>query len=260
MKKGKVYLVGAGPGDPKLLTLYGLECIQKADVISYDRLVNKELLKHAKEDCELIYSGKRPGKHHLIQDEINHLLVDQAMKGKIVTRLKGGDPFVFGRGGEEAEFLARHGISFEVVPGVTAGIAASAYAGIPVTHRDYATSFAMVTGHGRVEKGSEFLNWEALAKGIDTIAFYMGVNNLSNICKNLISHGKKATTPVAVIHWGTTSVQRTVTGTLETIEEIVSKHQISHPSIILVGEVVQMREKIHWFEENHAEALVKAMA
>jgi uroporphyrin-III C-methyltransferase len=259
MKKGKVYLVGAGPGDPKLLTLYGLECIQMADVISYDRLVNKELLKHAKKDCELIYSGKRPGKHHLIQDEINQLLVDHAMKGKIVTRLKGGDPFVFGRGGEEAAFLARHGIPFEVVPGVTAGIAASAYAGIPVTHRDYATSFAMVTAHGCVEKGSEFLNWEALAKGIDTIAFYMGVNNLSTICRNLIFHGKKATTPVAVIHWGTTSVQRTVTGTLETIEEIVSKGQISHPSIILVGEVVQMREKIHWFEENHAEALAMAM-
>jgi uroporphyrin-III C-methyltransferase len=260
MKKGKVYLVGAGPGDPKLLTLYGLECIQKADVISYDRLVNKEILKYAKEGCELIFSGKRPGNHHLIQDEINQLLVDQALKGKVVTRLKGGDPFVFGRGGEEAEYLANHGIAFEVVPGVTAGIAASAYAGIPVTHRNYATSFAMVTGHGCTERGSDFLNWEALAKGIDTIAFYMGVSNLSNICKNLMTHGKRAATPVAVIHWGTTSVQRTVTGTLETIEEIVAKHEISHPSIILVGEVVQMREKIQWFEENQTEALAMAMA
>lgn len=260
MKKGMVYLVGAGPGDPKLLTLYGLECIQKADVISYDRLVNKELLKFAKEGCELIFSGKCPGKHMMIQDEINQLLVDEALKGKIVTRLKGGDPFVFGRGGEEAEFLVKHGIRFEVVPGVTAGIAASAYAGIPVTHRDYATSFAMVTAHGRIEKGNEFLNWDALAKGIDTIAFYMGVSNLPTIRTQLIAHGRSADTPVAVIHWGTTAVQRTVTGTLETIEEIVKQQQISHPSIILVGEVVRMREKIQWFEENQTEALAMAMA
>lgn len=156
MKDGIVYIVGAGPGDPKLITVYGLECIQKGDIIAYDRLVNPALLDFAKKDAELVYCGKLPGKHHLIQDEINALLVEKAQQGKIVTRLKGGDPFVFGRGAEEAEILKNHGIAYEIVPGITAGIAAPAYAGIPVTHRDFATSFALVTGHGREEKGQDF--------------------------------------------------------------------------------------------------------
>jgi uroporphyrin-III C-methyltransferase len=249
LTKGNVYLVGAGPGDPKLITVYGLECIQKSDVILYDRLVNKKLLDHARPEAELIFCGKLPGKHELIQEQIHELLVEKALEGKVVTRLKGGDPCVFGRVGEEAEVLADHDITFEIVPGITAGIAAPAYAGITVTHRDYASSFAIVTGHGRAEKQEDHLNWAALAQGIDTIAFYMGVGNLHYICKKLIENGKKADTPVAVIQWGTTEKQKTITGTLSSIEKSVQQAGIKHPSIIIVGEVVNLRKKIKWFEE-----------
>ncbi|AMO33126.1 uroporphyrinogen-III C-methyltransferase [Lysinibacillus sp. fkY74-1] len=250
MKDGIVYIVGAGPGDPKLITVYGLECIQKADIIAYDRLVNPALLDFAKKDAELVYCGKLPGKHHLIQDEINALLVEKAQQGKIVTRLKGGDPFVFGRGAEEAEILKNHGISYEIVPGITAGIAAPAYAGIPVTHRDFATSFALVTGHGREEKGQDFLNWPALATGIDTVAFYMSVGNIAYIARKLIENGRKATTPVAVIEWGTTAQQRTITGQLDEIANIIEREGYHNPSMIVVGDVVNVREKIQWFEEQ----------
>jgi uroporphyrin-III C-methyltransferase len=249
MEPGKVYLVGAGPGDPKLLTVYGLECIQKSDVIAYDRLVNPKLLEYAKDTAELIYCGKSPGKHHLIQEEIHTLLVNKSMEGKTVTRLKGGDPCVFGRVGEEAAVLAEHGIQYEIVPGVTAGIAAPAYAGIPVTHRDYASSFAIVTGHGRDSKGEDHLNWSALAQGIDTVAFYMGVGNLAYICQQLIVHGRKSKTPVAIIEWGTTEKQRTLIGDLETINDLVVKENIQNPAMVLVGEVVQLREKIKWYEK-----------
>jgi uroporphyrin-III C-methyltransferase len=247
LKKGKVYIVGAGPGDPKLITVYGLECIQNSDVIVYDRLVNKELLNYAKQDAELIYCGKLPGKHHLIQEQINELLVNKALDGNIVTRLKGGDPFVFGRGAEEAEILAKQNISYEVIPGITSGIAAPAYAGIPVTHRDFASSFAIVTGHGQ---GTDQINWTALAQGIDTIVFYMGIGNLSNICKKLVESGKNPETPVAVIQWGTTPLQKTVTGDLETIEDKVKESNITNPAIVLVGQVVKIREKLKWFEKD----------
>lgn len=250
MNPGKVYLVGAGPGDPKLITVYGLECIQQADVIAYDRLVNPALLENAKEGAELIFCGKSPGKHHLIQEQIHELLVSKALEGKVVTRLKGGDPCVFGRGAEEAEVLVEHGIEYEIVPGITAGIAAPAYAGIPVTHREFASSFAIVTGHGREEKGQDHLNWSALANGIDTIAFYMSVGNLEFISKKLIDNGKRSTTPVAVIEWGTTDHQRTITGTLETIHDIVLQEGFHNPSMVLVGEVVQLRKKIQWFEKQ----------
>lgn len=249
MERGKVYLVGAGPGDPKLITVYGMECIQKADVIAYDRLVNPKLLTYAKEDAELIYCGKSPGRHHLIQDEIHTLLVEKALEGKTVIRLKGGDPFVFGRGGEEAEILKANGIEYEIIPGVTAGIAAPAYAGIPVTHRDHASSYAIVTGHGRDYKGQDNLNWQALAQGIDTIAFYMGIGNMPFICEKLIEHGRNGYTPVAVIEWGTTHQQRTITGTLNTISELAEQGNIKNPAILLVGDVVKMREKIQWFEK-----------
>ncbi|WCK56480.1 uroporphyrinogen-III C-methyltransferase [Aneurinibacillus sp. Ricciae_BoGa-3] len=255
MNKGMVYLVGAGPGDPRLITLYGLECIQKADVIAYDRLVNEDLLKHAKEGAELVYCGKLPGKHALIQEQINQLLIEKAQEGKIVTRLKGGDPFVFGRGAEEAEQLAQRGIPYEVIPGITSGIAAPAYAGIPVTHRDHASSFAIVTGHGRADKGQDTINWDALAKGIDTIAFYMGIGNLPYICKSLLEHGKDPQTPVALIQWGTTERQKTVTGNLLTIESIAEREHITHPAIVLVGEVVRMREKIAWFQAPRQEEI-----
>lgn len=258
MKKGKVYLVGAGPGDPKLITVKGLECIQQADVIAYDRLVNKELLQHAKQGAELIFCGKLPGKHALIQEQINQLLVEKAEQGLIVTRLKGGDPCVFGRVGEEAEQLANADIPFEIVPGITAGIAAPAYAGIPVTHRDHATTFAIVTAHGRAEKGQDFVNWQALAQGMDTIAFYMGVGNLGHICRELITHGKAASTPVAIIEWGTTNNQRTITADLASIEQQARDYQISNPAIVLVGEVVGQREKIRWFDQDpHISTLMK---
>lgn len=253
---GKVYIVGAGPGDPKLLTIKGLECIQQADVIAYDRLVNKELLTYAKKAARLIYCGKSPGQHGLIQDEIHTLLVAEAQKGHCVVRLKGGDPFVFGRGAEEAAFLREHKIDYEVVPGISAGIAAPAYAGIPVTHRDHATSFAIVTGHGRAEKGNDFLNWDALC-AIDTVAFYMSVGNIEHITKQLILHGRSPSTPVAVIEWGTTEKQRTLVGTLETISMQIATQGYSNPSMIVVGDVVNVRDQIAWFEQLQQKEAVK---
>ncbi|MEK5038419.1 uroporphyrinogen-III C-methyltransferase [Sporosarcina sp. FSL K6-3457] len=257
---GKVYLVGAGPGDVDLITVKGLRCIQEADVILYDRLINKELLSYAKPGADLIYCGKLPNYHAMIQETINHFLVKYAKQGKIVTRLKGGDPFIFGRGAEEAEALVDHGIPFEVVPGITAGIAAPAYAGIPVTHRELSSSFAIVTGHMRAGK-SDSIHWESLAKGIDTLAIYMGVGNLPYICEQLISHGKAASTPVALIHWGTTEAQQTVTGTLATIVDIVQESTIKNPSMIVVGEVVKLRDKIQWFEQSDlGEALMKELS
>lgn len=246
---GKVYLVGAGPGSVDLITVKGLRCIQEADVILYDRLVNKELLTYAKPEAELVFCGKLPNFHAMIQERINHFLVKYAKQGKIVTRLKGGDPFVFGRGAEEAEVLVDHGIPFEVVPGITSGIAAPAYAGIPVTHRELGSSFAIVTGHMREGK-DDSIHWESLAKGIDTLAIYMGVGNLPYICEQLTKYGKPESTPVALIHWGTTDAQQTITGTLATIVEIVKTSEIQNPSMIIVGEVVKLREKIKWFEKT----------
>jgi len=246
---GKVFIVGAGPGDVDLITVKGMKCIQQADVILYDRLINKELLSYAKPGADLIYCGKLPNYHAMIQETINHFLVKYAKQGKIVTRLKGGDPFVFGRGAEEAEVLADNGIPFEVVPGITAGIAAPAYAGIPVTHRDLSSSFAIVTGHMRAGK-SDSIHWESLAVGIDTLAIYMGVGNLPYICEQLIKHGRPENTPVALVHWGTTEAQYTITGTLSTIVEIARESEIKNPSMIIVGEVVKLREKIQWFEQT----------
>ncbi len=252
MNTGIVYLVGAGPGDPKLITVRGVECIKEADVIVYDRLANPILLDYRKQDAELIYVGKLPHHHTLRQESINQLLADKAKEGKIVTRLKGGDPCVFGRVGEEAEVLALNGIEFEIVPGITSGIAVPAYAGIPVTHRDYASTFAMVTGHMGMDKEDSEEKWKALAGGIDTIAFYMGVSNLPYICEKLISYGKSPKTSVAAISWGTTDEQKVVTGTLEDIQERVASSEISHPAIIIVGEVIQLREKLAWFKsEKH---------
>ncbi|MEK3936142.1 uroporphyrinogen-III C-methyltransferase [Sporosarcina sp. FSL W7-1349] len=249
MATGQVYLVGAGPGHVKLITVRGLECIQEADVIVYDRLANAELLEHAKPEAELIYCGKLPKHHTLRQEEINDLLVEKASQGLTVTRLKGGDPAVFGRVAEEAAVLKHAGISYEIVPGVTAGIAAPMFAGIPVTHREHSSSFAMITGH--LHEGN-FVEekWKAYATGIDTLVFYMGVQNLSYICSQLVEHGKDETTPVALIEWGTLEKQRTVTGTLETIEGIAAEAAITHPAIIVVGSVVSLRDTIQWFEKE----------
>lgn len=255
MNIGKVYLVGAGPGDPELITVKGLRCIKEADVILYDRLVNAELLNYAKPKAELIFCGKLPHHHAMKQELINQTLIKHAKKGKIVTRLKGGDPFVFGRGGEEAEELAKVHISFEIVPGITAGIAAPSYAGIPVTHRNYGSSFAFVTGHMK-NGGSDEIKWEALCQ-IDTLAIYMGVTNLAGIQQKLLIHGKHGDTPVALINWGTTYKQKTIITDLRHAAEDAVKGKIENPCMIIVGEVVRMREKISWFEENMSEALMK---
>lgn len=250
MKIGKVYLVGAGPGDVQLITVKGAELIQQAEVILYDRLVNPKLLELANPNCELVYCGKLPNRHTMRQETINSQLVAKAKEGKIVVRLKGGDPGVFGRVGEEAEELARHGIPFEIVPGVTSGIAAPLYAGIPVTHRQYGESFALITAHDQSKDGKPLLNWAALAKGIDTIAFYMGVSNLLFICENLMKHGKSPNTPVILIQWGTMGRQKTLEGTLATIANQAKAVQFSNPAITLVGELVSIRKKISWFEKK----------
>lgn len=249
-EKGFVYLVGAGPGDVKLITVKGLETLRKADVILYDRLVNPLLLQEADANAELIYCGKLPDRHILRQEAINELLVEKANQGKCVVRLKGGDPGVYGRVGEEAIFLKQAGIRYEIVPGITSGIAAACYAGIPVTHREYGTSFTVVTGHDKSIDGKPTINWQALSQGIDTIAFYMGIKNLPFICENLIAHGRDRATKVAVIQWGTTSRQRVVEGTLQTIVNEIEKHSISNPAITLVGNIVELRKQIKWFEDK----------
>ncbi|MDQ1147943.1 uroporphyrin-III C-methyltransferase [Bacillus sp. SORGH_AS 510] len=250
MKKGKVFLVGAGPGDVGLITVKGLEAIKQAEVILYDRLANPKLLEFAPGDCELIYCGKLPDRHILRQENINDLLVEKALEGKFVVRLKGGDPGVFGRVGEEAAALAQYQIPFEIVPGISSGIAAPLYAGIPVTHREHAESFAVVTAHDKSQNGQPKIDWEGLARGLDTIAFYMGVGNLPFICENLMNHGKPATTPVILIQWGTFGRQKTLQGTLADISEKVLVAKFSNPAIILVGEVISLREKISWFEKK----------
>ncbi|MCA1203648.1 uroporphyrinogen-III C-methyltransferase [Priestia flexa] len=246
---GKVYLVGAGPGDPELVTVKAIKAIQKADVILYDRLVNKELLEYAKAEVNIIYCGKLPNYHTLKQETINSFLVKFAKKGKVVVRLKGGDPFVFGRGGEEAEALVENNIDFEIIPGVTSGIAAASYAGIPVTHRDYSASVAFITGH-RQDEPRKAIKWEQLTTAVDTLVIYMGVKNLPYICESLMEHGKSKDTPIALVNWGTyAEQQRTVSGTLDTIVNIVNKEKVGNPSIIIVGEIVRFHEKLNWFEK-----------
>ena len=246
---GCVALVGAGPGDPGLLTLRGLELLREADVVVYDYLASTELLRHARAGAELIFAGKRAGQHTLPQQEINALLVGLAGAGKRVVRLKGGDPFVFGRGGEEAKALAEAGISFEVVPGVTSAVAVPAYAGIPVTHRGLASSLAIVTGHEDPNKAESAIDWGALT-GIDTLVFLMGVGNLPRIARHLLSHGRAAATPAAVIQWGTLGTQRTVTGTLADIARRAEEAGLQAPAITVVGEVVTLRERLRWFDRR----------
>lgn len=250
MDKGYVYLVGAGPGDPKLITIKGAECIAKAEVLVYDRLASRRLLTLASPECELIYVGKSPDRHTLRQEEINEVLVKKAKEGKIVTRLKGGDPFVFGRGGEEAEDLLNAGIPFEIVPGVTSAISVPAYAGIPVTHRDLTSSFAVITGHEDPSKNSSALAWEHLATAHGTLIFLMGMENLSLIASKLMENGRAPSTPVGIIQWGTRPEQRVLVGELQNISALVEQGGFTNPSIIIVGEVVKMREKLQWFEKR----------
>lgn len=249
MSKGKVYLIGAGPGDPGLVTVKGFKCIQTADVIVYDYLAAPVLLNAAGENTEKIYVGKKGGDHTLSQDGINQLLVEQANLGKTVARLKGGDPFIFGRGGEEAEVLISAGIDFEIVPGVTSAVAAPAYAGIPLTHRDYTSTLAFVTGHENPDKDGSSINWKALT-GIGTLVFFMGVKNLPHISKKLLSQGMPPDKPVAVVRWGTTPKQETLTGTLGDIVEKVVRAGMKAPAIIVVGDVVSLRETMQWVEKK----------
>ncbi|GEN33906.1 MULTISPECIES: uroporphyrinogen-III C-methyltransferase [Aneurinibacillus] len=250
MTQGKVYLVGAGPGDPKLITVRGLELLQHADVVVYDRLASPKLLDYAKQEAERIYCGKQADHHSLPQSEINRIIVEKALEGKEVVRLKGGDPFVFGRGGEEAEACLAAGLSYEVVPGITSGIAAPAYAGIPVTHRAYSSSVAFVTGHKAADKEQSGIDWKKLATAVDTLVFYMGVGNLPDIVRNLRQHGRRKETPVALVRWGTYENQETLIGTLETIVEKVQQARFKSPAIIVVGEVVRLREQLAWYEQQ----------
>ena len=247
MSEGKVYLVGAGPGDPELLTLKGLRLLRAADVIAYDRLIDTRLLAHARCDAELIDVGKIPGSR--TQNEINILLIGCAREGKKVVRLKGGDPFVFGRGGEEAQALNDAGIKFEIVPGVTSAIAAPAYAGIPLTHRDHASSFTVVTGSSAPNGRPDSIDWHALAAVPGTLVFLMAWSNLEHIASRLIAAGKPADTPAAIVSWGTQPWQRTVEGRLDSIAESAKSSGLRPPAALVIGSVVGMRESLGWFEK-----------
>lgn len=248
MQRGKVYLVGAGPGSPGLITVKGLDCLKSADVVIYDQLIDKVLLDSAPPGAERIYAGKSSRRHALEQDEINRLLVEKAREGKVVVRLKGGDPFVLGRGGEEAEALAQNRIPFEVVPGVSSAIAVLAYAGIPITHREMASSFAVITGHEADSKTGSGIAWDKLATGTDTLVFLMGVANLPHIVNRLIEYGKAPSTPIALIKNGTLPSQQTVVGTLADITDKVAESKLSPPAVIVVGEVVKLRDRLRWFD------------
>ncbi len=250
MSTGRVYLIGAGPGDPGLLTLRGKALLARADVVVYDYLVSPRLLEYAPARAERIYVGKRAGAHTLSQEEINRLLVERARSGAAVARLKGGDPFVFGRGGEEALALSDASILFEVVPGVTSGIAAPAYAGIPVTHRQLASGVGLLTGHETPEKDETALDWHALANWKGTLSFYMGMENLGPICAKLISEGLDPQTPAAAIRWGTTPSQRVVTATAQTLAAAAEAAGLEPPVMVVIGPVVALRDKLNWFERR----------
>jgi len=247
---GKVYLVGAGPGDTKLITVKGLELIQKADVIIYDNLINRDLLNHAKEDAEIIYAGKQASRHELTQKEINELLLEKSKGKNVVVRLKGGDPFIFGRGGEEAIFLAERGIDFEICPGVTSAISVPAYAGIPLTHRHFASTVAFITGHEDAGKSTSSINWERISTAADTLVFLMGIKNLKHITEMLIKNGRSAETEACIITNGTLPKQKVVIGRLRNIAEKAKEQRIVPPGILVVGKVVGLRDTLSWFEKK----------
>ncbi|MBI3398229.1 MAG: uroporphyrinogen-III C-methyltransferase, partial [Deltaproteobacteria bacterium] len=250
MNKGKVYLIGAGPGAPGLITLKAVECIKEADVVVYDYLANKKFLEYAGKKAEIFYVGKMGGSHTLPQEDINKLIIKKAQKGNIIARLKGGDPFIFGRGGEEAEEIIQAGIDYEVVPGVTAGVAAAAYAGIPLTHRDFTTTVAFITGHEDPTKDESNIYWDKISTGIGTLVFYMGIGNLEPNMKKLMENGRPADTPVALIRWGTTSNQETIVGTIKDIAEKARAANLKAPAITVVGGVVSLRDKLRWFDKK----------
>ena len=254
MQKGKspgtVYLVGAGPGDPGLITLKGLRCLEQADVVVYDRLVDRRLLEHVRPEAQLTFVGKGPGERAMEQEEINRYLVAQALEGKMVVRLKGGDPFVFGRGGEEALALVEEGVSFEVVPGVTSAIAAPAYAGIPLTHRGLASSFTVVTGSEEPGKVDSAVHWEHLARTGGTLVLLMGWASLEEIARSLIKHGLDPATPAALVQWGTEPFQQTVDGTLESIVQEGKEAGLTPPVVAVVGQVVGLRPRLRWYDSK----------
>ena len=247
---GRVYLVGAGPGDPGLMTVRGLEVLRCADVVVYDRLVNPALLDEAPPEALRIFAGKRAGAHCLPQAQINARLIEHAWRGRVVVRLKGGDPFVFGRGGEEALALANAGVAFEIVPGVSAAVAVPAYAGIPVTHRGLASSFAVVTGHEDPGKDATGVDWARLATAVDTIVVLMGARSLPRIVAELVTHGRPPATPVALIRWGTTEAQETLVGTLADIVARAEAVALAPPVLAVIGAVVALRERLEWFESR----------
>jgi uroporphyrin-III C-methyltransferase/precorrin-2 dehydrogenase/sirohydrochlorin ferrochelatase len=249
---GTVYLMGAGPGDPELLTLRAARLLAQAEVVVYDHLVSPAILDMAPESAERIYCGKQRGNHALPQDELNLLLVQLAKQGRRVVRLKGGDPYIFGRGGEEAEILADHGVPFEVVPGVTAAAGVAAYSGIPLTHRAYSQACVFVTGH--LQDGSMNLDWPGLARKRQTVVVYMGLHGLATLCREMIAHGLPEDWPAAIVQHGTTPTQRTVTGTLATLPALAEAAKLKAPTLIIVGEVVKLRDKLAWFETARADA------
>jgi uroporphyrin-III C-methyltransferase/precorrin-2 dehydrogenase/sirohydrochlorin ferrochelatase len=250
-ERGEVFLVGAGPGDPDLLTFKALRLMQQADVVVYDRLVSDEILDLVRRDAEFIYAGKERNKHAIQQEDINALLANLAKQGKKVLRLKGGDPFIFGRGGEEIETLMEEGVRFQVVPGITAASGCASYAGIPLTHRDYVQSCTFVTGH--LKDGSTDLNWKALAQPGQTVVFYMGLHGVSAICKGLIEHGLSAETPAALVEKGTRLDQKVHIGDLNSLPDMVKNNDIKPPTLIIVGEVVKLHDKLSWFEPAKVE-------
>ncbi|MDR7523769.1 MAG: uroporphyrinogen-III C-methyltransferase [Armatimonadota bacterium] len=248
MGVGKVFLVGAGPGDPGLITVRGLAVLRQADVVVYDRLVHPALLEEAPPAARRIFAGKPTGRHALPQETINAILIAHARRGRRVVRLKGGDPFVFGRGGEEAEALAGAGIPFEVVPGVTSAVAVPACAGIPLTYRGLSSSFAVVTGHEAEDKDGPAVDWAALAAAVDTLVVLMGARSLPRIARALVRHGRAPDTPVAVVRWGTTEAQTTVTGTLGEMQDPTV--ELEPPVVAVIGSVVGLRERLRWLEEG----------
>ncbi len=248
--KGKVYLVGAGPGDPELLTLKGQRLLSRADVVVYDRLVDRKVIEHIPKEAKLFYVGKSSSKHTLSQDNINLLLVKLAKRVKTVVRLKGGDPFLFGRGAEEVLTLAAHKIPFEIVPGVTSAIAVPAYAGIPVTHRKFSSSLGIFTGQEDPAKEDTSINWEKISTGLGTLVFLMGFENLAKICSNLIKFGRSSLTPCCLIQWGTLPQQRSIMANLKTIVREAKREKFGPPALLVVGEVVSLKKKFNWFEQK----------
>jgi len=249
---GTVYLVGAGPGDPELLTLRAARLLAEAEVIVYDHLVSAPILELGRREAQRIYAGKERDNHTLSQAELNQLLVRLARQGKRVVRLKGGDPFIFGRGGEEVEALAAAGVAFEVVPGITAACGIAAYAGIPLTHRDYANSCLFVAGH--LKDGSVDLDWDSLVRPRRTLVVYMGLRGLPTLCRELVAHGMPEATPAAIVQHGSTPSQRTVVGTLATLPQLAEAARLAPPTLIIVGEVVRLHSKLDWYEANAAGA------